>query len=52
MVNSVDVVIGAGGGCGTLCVEHLLGKGGKVRAVGRVGGAQRSCLACTVTSRG
>ena len=36
MVNNVDVVIGASGGCGKLCVEHLLKNGGLVRAVGRV----------------
>lgn len=36
MVNNVDVVIGAGGGCGKLCVEQLVEAGGRVRAVGRV----------------
>ena len=36
MVNNVDVVIGAGGKCGQLCVERLLENGGLVRAVGRV----------------
>lgn len=35
MVNNVDVVIGAGGKCGQLCVERLLENGGLVRAVGR-----------------
>ena len=32
----IDVVVGAGGGCGKLCVERLLEQGGLVRAVGRV----------------
>ncbi len=32
----IDVVLGAGGGCGKLCVERLLEQGGEVRAVGRV----------------
>ena len=36
MGSKVDIVIGAAGGCGKLCVEQLLGKGGSVRAVGRV----------------
>ena len=37
-MSDVDVVIGAGGGCGKLCVLQLLKAGGRVRAVGRVSG--------------